>query len=456
MYTTSYNREFKTAQAEMIRLFSNIAIPTTRGGKRVNTVVPCLFGQRSRVLKAIQNPTSAPQIYPIIVIERGSVSLDLSRNAELQHDIAIMTTPTSYDPNTKPPTPVVMEFTVSAFSKYPEELDMILTNFIPFFNKDVFVVTPHPKLEGRKLSHQILWDGAVTFEWKSTIQNTEQDIQVGTFKFSYKTEVFGGTDFVRGCTDTEHPVGCGDVITINMSLSQSDGSIYPDFSYDRPGDNLASGFYAVPYSEDFEKFSDAMIERYMTGSIDYDGVVTNAYNERFNNAVMSNDFETLEDCIANGANIHHRSFWPYKYAANNCGREYSSLTPDEIDWSLSESGEKALAAAGVVPENADGSYSAEQVRANKELLTDYGMYRFGMLRWLRDHGALDPNGGEHLAPADRMAYELNGKGLKRMAEADIAPGNDDGTYTDEQIRRANAILDDSCYAHPRISTADLN
>ena len=313
----SYNKEILTAQAEMTRLFSNIAIynPSTKA----NELVPCTFGQASRILKALMNPTAAPQIYPTITVERGNLSIDLSRNSEIRHDTRIIPNPSRYDPNMRPPTPINITFDVKGFTKYPEQCDMIVSNFVPFFNKDVYVVSPHPKIKGRTLAHQVVWDGNVKYDWRGVLQNTEQDVQSFTTTFTYKTELFGGTDFVEADWADSH----GRIITINMSLSPSDGSIYPKFDKDHPNQNLVGGFFAVPYSKDFEEYSDGLVNEYILhGEGTYDNYfVTNAYNCQFNTAVMNGDLTGVQKAASNGANIFRHSYWPYSYASANNMKE---------------------------------------------------------------------------------------------------------------------------------------
>lgn len=303
MHFTSYNKEIMTAQGEVIRLFSNI-VTVDRKGKR--NLVPCAFGQTSRVLKSIFNPAAAPQIYPLITIERTSISIDQSRNIELNNDIAEMVSLVHYDPNTRPPTPVDIKFRVHVFSKYPEELDMIICNFIPFYNKDVFVTTPHPKLEGKFLSHQIIWDGNVETVWKSELANSEQDVQTASATFTYKTEIFGGTEKLGDTT-------FGRILKINMSLSPSDGTTYPDFDPSNPDGNIIGGFYAVPYSETFDRYYQSLVEHYYNGDADAD-LAYGAYNAMFNSAILNNDIDALKEAQSRGADIYKRSYWPYKYA----------------------------------------------------------------------------------------------------------------------------------------------
>lgn len=312
----SYNKEIITATAEIIRLFSNISIPNLHGSTDDNGHVRCLNGQTSRVLKSILNPTAASFSYPLICIEKGSMRIDKARNRETNYDISIMTSPVTYDPNTRPPTPVDIDFTINIFAKYPEDIDMIVSNFVPFFNTDVFVRTPHPKLPGKYLTHQVIWDGNVNWDWKSSLQNTEQDIQIAKTNFTYKTEIFGG--------DTVASNDKGAIIhNIILDYSETNGSINTEYNPESKN-NLLGGFYAVPYSEDFSSYSKKLINNTLRpmpedaeserGYAVYDSLSISAYDELFNKAVMENDLEAAKDAISNGASIYKYSYWPYAYA----------------------------------------------------------------------------------------------------------------------------------------------
>ena len=56
------------------------------------------------------------------------------------------------DYNLYTPIPVDITYTVSMISKVPGDIDRIISNFILFFNKDVFVSHKHPKFPNLKFS----------------------------------------------------------------------------------------------------------------------------------------------------------------------------------------------------------------------------------------------------------------------------------------------------------------
>lgn len=320
METISYNKEILTATGEMIRLFSNISIfqfhdvdgNTISPSKAKRILVPLKYAQTSRILKSIMNPTGEPQEYPIIALEKRDIKCDLHRNHDIHHDMSNMCG--AYDPNTHPPIPVDIDFKLSIFAKYPEDVDMIVGNFAPWFNSDVFVTSPHPKLNGKFLNHQVQWDGNVNYTWKGAVANNEQDVIIATTQFTFNTELFAGYEKLE-----DDKSGIIYNVVFDFSKVGKNGELYPEYDKNvtKEHGNMFSGFYCVPYDKDFDDYADAMIANvFLPSDVDYDAYSFNVFNEQFNTAVMNCDYDAMVSAATSGANIHKHSYWPYAYASS--------------------------------------------------------------------------------------------------------------------------------------------
>ena len=325
MKVLSYNKEILTATGEMIRLFSNITILQLHDAngnavKSINskkTLVPLKYAQTSRILKSIMNPKGAPQEFPLITLEKKNISADLQRNAEIHHDMAMTTSLPNYLPDSHPPIPVDIAFTLNIFGKYPEDVDMIVSNFASWFNTDVFVTTPHPKLKGRTLNHQVVWSGEVAYDWKTSLQSTDQDIIIASTSFTYKTEIYAGYGPIKDTPD-------GQIHKVIMDYSVSDGSLYPKYDPSKAGGgeggmgNIMGGFFCVPYDADFDEYSERIVTNTISpAALDYDGIAFNYFNEKFNESVINEDVGGMESAATSGANIYLHSYWPYAYAKSH-------------------------------------------------------------------------------------------------------------------------------------------
>lgn len=325
MKILSYNKEILTATGEMMRLFGNVTILQLHDsdGKNVppskakKIVVPLHSAQSSRILKSLFNPKGGPPEYPFMTLEKKNLSADLSRNAEIQHDMRMMTSLSKYDPNTHPPIPIDIGFTLTIFCKYPEDVDMIVSNFAAWFNTDVFVTSPHPKLEGKTLNHQVVWSGEVAWNWKSSLQSIEQDVIIASTDFTFKTELFAGYGPIKNTPD-------GVIHRVVLDYSLPDGTNYPEYDQSHAGGggeggmgNVMGGFFCVSYSQDFDEYAERIISNTVTpNELDYDGFAVNYYNESFDSAVMSHSLSGVDSAATSGADIYLHSYWPYAYAKN--------------------------------------------------------------------------------------------------------------------------------------------
>lgn len=192
MRTLSYNFELKTATAQILDVFNNIRIRRYDNQNSIQKTisVPCLYGNRSRILKSLENKNKTLKA-PLIVISMGNVSRDSSRvhsvNASLMYQAG-----TTYDPLKQVPTPVNIEYEMSIITKYQEDMDQIISNFIPFMNPDIYVVSPHPKQPTINIKNQVVWNGDIDITWPDEISEDEPYRIIGTSNFTYKTWIWAG------------------------------------------------------------------------------------------------------------------------------------------------------------------------------------------------------------------------------------------------------------------------
>lgn len=208
MEVQSFNNEFGLAQLQFGQIFTGIKLSRKYKGKPI--YVPCVFGQRSRILKNLENPsTDAVSPLPVIVITRNGFVRDSERVANLHLDKQLSPYKGKYDPNVMTPQPINITYTVAAITKYPKDMDEILTNFLVFFNQDVYVRTSHPKLPDEYQKSQIVWDGSVSEEWPDQLDSTAGDVQICTTTFIYKTYLYGGTEIAELNPNKIEGIGIG-------------------------------------------------------------------------------------------------------------------------------------------------------------------------------------------------------------------------------------------------------
>lgn len=209
MRVISYNQELTYANVCFSQLFRNITI--NRKSNDSNKIEPvkvmCVLGSRTRIIKALENQQEkADFTLPLISIMRTGIQRDPSRLGNLHNEIRqSVNGRINYDLLT--PNPINISYKVTVFAKYQSDIDMILSNWIPFFNNDVWVSVKHYKYTDLKFYSQIVMDDSISETRNESPSNTNYDFCQADCSFTFKTVVFGGNRRVySGFHGDSHPV----------------------------------------------------------------------------------------------------------------------------------------------------------------------------------------------------------------------------------------------------------
>lgn len=239
MEIRSFNQELQFADILFSRLFKNITIQKTVGGKKKSYLVKCERGNRSRIYKNLQNPTKRGMYsYPMIIYSRTGISRDPERVSNLHNELIKSGSSKMIDFNLLAPNPINIEYSVSLISNFASDNDLIMGNFIPFFNSDLFVTCKHPKFAGLTYNSQVIMGDSITEEQPEELANDAEDITVTTFNFTFKTYIFGGNDRAIAGLHTEV-----------RKLSDGTELSVPYDGYVPAITQLCLDFHAVPYRD---------------------------------------------------------------------------------------------------------------------------------------------------------------------------------------------------------------
>jgi len=343
MRAISYNRELRLANEQMLMLFSNIIIDKNlytsaeklKGCKKRKYVVKAVFGQESKIFKQIQNPTGSELVLPLVAITReGLIARDDSRVANVNYHAVMASNAATYpqrnaqgniDPrdhyyDAEAPQPVILKYKVTFYTRDPNEMDIFMGNVAVSFNKDVWVRSPHPKIDGLALEHQVVWDGQFSTQWDSErLKETDIDIMQCSTNFDYHTEFFGGTNMIDPADAAK---GIVEKIVFDTTVP-GDKSPYDEFVSGEY--NNGGGFLCVPLSKSFEEIESELNEKLLEKP-DGDFMSYGVYNGILNEGVLNNESSTIQIALNHGANIHKHSYWPYFYSlANNDDGVYNDV-----------------------------------------------------------------------------------------------------------------------------------
>jgi hypothetical protein len=140
-----------------------------------------------------------------------------------------------------------IDFEMTVITKYEDDMDQIISNFIPMMLPDIYVVWPNPKQIGKNLKSQIVWDGSINYEYPMDVGETDPYRIIATSSFTYKTWFFPGLRNPDGSGgDPEGPL----IHRINFCpnlLSIDDNN----YGLDR--------WYDVPYSMSLDEYQQNIV-----------------------------------------------------------------------------------------------------------------------------------------------------------------------------------------------------
>ena len=173
-------------------IFSNIRIGRTEdNGIKKQILVQCVLGQRSRILKALANPERRGNYkVPMIVISRTGYQRNGDRLNNMNNEVKYELTPAYRKYHLMPPVPIDINYEVSIIAKYPSDIDKIATNFMVFFNSDIYVSCEHPIYQGVKMNNQVIMQDSVSEDHPDELDGSQDDLMTATFSFTFKTYLF--------------------------------------------------------------------------------------------------------------------------------------------------------------------------------------------------------------------------------------------------------------------------
>lgn len=288
----SYNSELAIASLLFKRLFQNIRIQRTAdNGEKKEVLVQCVLGQRSRIMKSLENPERRGNYkVPMIAINRTGYSRNGDRVNNLNNEVKYEITSKNRLYHLMTPVPVDINYEVSVIAKYQADIDKIASNFMVFFNSDLFVTCQHPKYEGIKMNNQVVMQDSVSEEHQDEISPDQDDLITSNFQFTFKTFLFPGMQQFKArpatilssyqietLSDVVHVLRPDEIDAFQKKYPMRSVSVLlpetvtadisveipnPDLSGEPPGfdDGIPTirqidfGFYAVPERENFESY----------------------------------------------------------------------------------------------------------------------------------------------------------------------------------------------------------
>lgn len=156
-----------------------------------------VLGPKSRVLYDIVNQNKNLTL-PVISLEQTNIKRDSSRIQFKDQFMSRHHTNTKMVSKIPMPVPIVFDVNCSIVANYKEDIDQIISNFIPWCNPYFIISWPIPEEFGLdfvdELRTEVSWSGSVDFENPVNIDQSEKYRIVGNTSFTVKGWIFPAHD----------------------------------------------------------------------------------------------------------------------------------------------------------------------------------------------------------------------------------------------------------------------
>lgn len=148
-----------------------------------------VYAPKQRVLLDLLDKAQNIQL-PVIAVSNGGITRDPNRVFNKIQGSYIP----SGDPTTArrllQPVPIDLTINLTILTRYQQDYDQIVTNFLPYFDPYIIISWRTPSRPDQEIRSQVIWSGSVTTEYPTDLNATQVARVQGTTSFTFKGWIF--------------------------------------------------------------------------------------------------------------------------------------------------------------------------------------------------------------------------------------------------------------------------
>ena len=197
MKNYTYNFEIKDLLTQFAAAFDDIVIKRYNNLRQAKEEISVryVFGPKQRVMYDIVNKAQNLTL-PVIAINATSITRDASRVFNKHEGFYNYKNDTLLN-TIKTPTPININVSFSILARYMQDMDQILSNFIPFANPYIILSWKEPMSstnEVIEVRSEVLWDGNISLTTPTDTTYTDKFRVIADTTFTIKGWLFKDTN----------------------------------------------------------------------------------------------------------------------------------------------------------------------------------------------------------------------------------------------------------------------
>jgi hypothetical protein len=148
-----------------------------------------VYAPKQRVLADILDKAQNIQL-PVVALTNGGITRDPNRVFnKIQGSYLSDPDPTKASKLLQP-VPIDLNINMTILTRFQEDFDQIVTNFVPYFDPYIIISWRTPSMPDYEIRSQVLWSGNVTATYPYDINSTNVARVEGTTSFTFKGWLF--------------------------------------------------------------------------------------------------------------------------------------------------------------------------------------------------------------------------------------------------------------------------
>lgn len=148
-----------------------------------------VYAPKQRVLADLLDKAQTIQL-PVIALTNGGITRDPNRVFnKIQGSYMSSSDPTLTN-KLQQPVPIDLLINMTILTRFQEDFDQIVTNFVPYFDPYIIVSWRTPSMPNYEIRSQVVWSGNVAATYPYDINSTNVARVEGTTSFTFKGWLF--------------------------------------------------------------------------------------------------------------------------------------------------------------------------------------------------------------------------------------------------------------------------
>jgi len=191
MRNYTYSFEISTMISMFASAMDDITIKRYNRYREAQDSIRCRFvyAPKQRVLADLLDKAQNLQL-PVIALTNGGIARDPNRVFNKIQGSYIANADPTKSSKLLQPVPIDLTINMTILTRFQEDYDQIVTNFIPYFDPYIIISWRTPSMPDYEIRSQVIWSGNVTATYPYDINATTVARVEGNTSFTFKGWLF--------------------------------------------------------------------------------------------------------------------------------------------------------------------------------------------------------------------------------------------------------------------------